>query len=387
MTYDVTVLGAGPAGMIAMLRLAAAGFNVLGIEKNAQFNNHESDLRSTAFLMPAIDTLKQTQVWEQLENDLVALNVMEIVDAAQTPLKSVKFDAFDIGNQHFGFNIQNIKLRIALHRAIKINSKITIIYGNTLTDFKQFSDHVELKLSNCEPVKTRLLVSAEGRHSTLRDKLGIQTTQHIYDQWAQAFTVSHDLPHDNISTEIHDAGGPFTTVPSVDINGRPASAIVWMDTADNVRNISALTPIEFEKLINARSHDLRGQMKLETEISTFPMMLMSAETIHNHRCVLIGESAHVVPPIGAQGLNMSLKDIETLTRACETGALQNPSLLNNWARKRKADIAIRMRGIGALNAISIAGFDRAKALRNMGLWALEKDTVLKRGLMRLGLGG
>ncbi len=386
MKYDVTILGAGPAGMIAMLRFAAAGFSVLGIEKLPRANHHEPDLRSTAFLMPAIDTLKQAHIWDALDVDAVALDIMEIVDAAQTPLKSVKFDAFDIGAAHFGFNIMNSKLRATLQNAANKNTNITMIYEDELTGFRQFSDHVDLKLSNSDPVQTRLLISAEGRNSSLRDKLGIQATRHEYGQWAQAFTVSHDLPHANISTEIHDAGGPFTTVPSVDINGRPASAIVWMDSAENAKNLSTLSHKEFERAINARSHNLRGNMKLETEIGRFPMILMRANKLHDHRCVLIGESAHVVPPIGAQGLNMSLKDIETLVRVCETGALQNPAQLETWARKRKADIAIRMRGIGALNSISIAGFDRAKAMRNIGLWALEKDSILKRGLMRLGLG-
>jgi 2-octaprenyl-6-methoxyphenol hydroxylase len=57
--------------------------------------------------------------------------------------------------------------------------------------------------------------------------IGVRTTR--YGQKALAFAVTHPEPHRNVSTEIHRSGGPFTLVPLPDREGKPASAVVWME--------------------------------------------------------------------------------------------------------------------------------------------------------------
>ena len=387
MLYDVAVIGGGPAGMIAMLRLAASGFTVLGIEQSPMPSGAPDDLRSTAFLNPSVDTLKRAGIWSALSEFAVPLEVMEIIDANSAPLRRLRFEATEIGAFEFALNIENKNLRSALGQAVMAHSNIELIYEAQVHDFMQFDDHVELRISDQSRRKARLLIAADGRNSALRDMLSITVKRHTYPQMAQVFTVTHQEPHHNVSSEVHLEGGPFTTVPCPPIEGKHASAIVWMDYAERVNHLAELSSDAFENAVNERSFGIRGRMKVESPIARFPMMSLAASKLNHHRAVLIGEAAHVVPPIGAQGLNMSLRDIESLARACETGALQNPSQLENWARLRKADITIRRRGIDALNHVSMADFDRAKQLRQIGLWALEKQSPLRRGLMRLGLGG
>jgi 2-octaprenyl-6-methoxyphenol hydroxylase len=67
----------------------------------------------------------------------------------------------------------------------------------------------------------KLVVGADGRASPVRDALGIAVRTTRYGQKALAFAVAHDLPHGNISTEVHRSGGPFTLVPLPDRDGQP----------------------------------------------------------------------------------------------------------------------------------------------------------------------
>lgn len=385
MRFDVAVLGAGPAGMIAMLRLAASGLRVLGLERNAPANVPQ-DLRSTAFLAPAITVLEEAGVWARLGPYATPLDAMEIVDAAQAPLARNIFHPTELGAPHFGHNVMNRDLQRILRAAIMAEPRIDLRYGVALAGLRQMSEFVELALGDGARLGARLVIGADGRNSSLRQILGIGVKNHIYDQAALVTTIGHELPHRNISTEVHLAGGPFTTVPIADVDGHPASALVWLDHPDQIATLRAIDAANFNAALNARSAGIRGQMWRIGATAGFPMQLQSARRLHDHRAVLIGEAAHVVPPIGAQGLNMSLKDIDTLRRAIETGALENPRQLDGWARSRMADIALRKRGIDALNRVSIGGFVGVAALRKYGLIALGRDSVLRRGLMRRGMG-
>ncbi len=76
--------------------------------------------------------------------------------------------------------------------------------------------------------KRQLVIGADGRHSPVRQAAGIESKTTRYGQKAVTFAVTHEAPHNNVSTEIHRSGGPFTLVPLPDHDGKPCSAVVWM---------------------------------------------------------------------------------------------------------------------------------------------------------------
>ncbi len=386
MDYDICVLGAGPAGLIAMLRFASAGFRVLGIERNPKSKSATNDQRSTAFLLPAVKTLKHAHIWPAISQKTVALKKMQIIDIAQSQRKALIFDATEIRQKEFARNISNIDLVKALNSLVRQNPNIEIRYQDEINNFNNFEKFVEVKLTNGDLIRTRLLIGADGRNSKFRDRLKFSVKRYDFSQTALAFTVTHEKPHNNISTEIHSTGGPFTTVPNRNIDGNPTSAIVWLDAPELQEIRKSMNSVEFEENIFKRSAGILGKMKLVSEIGAFSIIGQKSDKMHDHRCVIIGEAAHVVPPIGAQGLNMSLRDIESLVKTCEAGALKEPKHISSWAAARKRDIDLRSAGISTLNHVSIANFTRANQLRRLGLWALDKETPLRHTLMKLGLG-
>ena len=139
-----------------------------------------------------------------------------------------------------------------------------------------------------------------------------------YGQKALTFAVTHPLPHQNISTEIHRSGGPFTLVPLPDRDGLPSSAVVWMERGPEVARLMALDAPEFEAAANARSCQILGPLTLAGRRLVWPMIAQIADRMAGERLALMAEAAHVVPPIGAQGLNMSLADLAALLDLAQT---------------------------------------------------------------------
>jgi 2-octaprenyl-6-methoxyphenol hydroxylase len=202
------------------------------------------------------------------------------------------------------------------------------------------------------------------------------------------FAVTHDAPHQNLSTEVHRAGGPFTLVPLPDHEGRPCSAVVWMEAGPEAMRLHALPDIAFEAAATERSAGLYGPLRLASRRSVWPIISQIAGRMAGQRVALVAEAAHVVPPIGAQGLNMSLADIACLldlARARPAG-LGDAAMLDAYHRRRWPEICARVAGVDALNRASIARSPVLHELRVAGIKALHAATPVRRSLMRLGLG-
>ncbi|MEO0388079.1 MAG: FAD-dependent monooxygenase, partial [Pseudomonadota bacterium] len=220
----------------------------------------------------------------------------------------------------------------------------------------------------------------------LRKAAGIGVRRWGFGQKALVFAVSHPLPHNNVSTEIHRTGGPFTLVPLPDRAGVPHSAVVWMERGPVAGRLHALDDAAFEEELNARSCGVLGPLRLAGKRAVWPIVNLLAHRFDGPRLALVAEAAHVMPPIGAQGLNTSLGDLRALTAltrgAADPGAA---GILSRYHRTRYAPVAARMAGVDLLNRAALAGPQPLRDLRNAGLRLLDA-TPLRRVAMQVGLG-
>ena len=245
-----------------------------------------------------------------------------------------------------------------------------------------------VKLSSGKTVKAKLVIAADGRNSILREKAGISVKTHRFGQKALAFAVTHPIPHKNISTEIHNSGGPFTLVPLPDYNGKPSSAIVWMENGEKAKNLMEMETKNFEGEMTVRSCNILGPLKLASKRSLWPIISQIADKLYSQRLALIGETAHVVPPIGAQGLNMSLADIKCLNDLDQKypDQLGSMNTLKEYQKTRIFDIRQRVAGVSALNQISISNNKVIQNIRAFGLENFFQVPAIKHTVMKLGMG-
>jgi 2-octaprenyl-6-methoxyphenol hydroxylase len=388
-TADIVISGGGVAGLTAAAAFGMAGYSVICVDPAPPVTDADTDgadLRTTAFLQPARDVLIAAGLWDRLAPHAAALNTMRIVDTSGSHHMTRDFNAADLGEAPFGWNLSNWLLRREMVARLSELPNVDFRPGTATVSVATRTAEAHVRLSDGATVVTPLVIAADGRNSPVRNATSITVHTTRFGQKALAFAVTHDAPHDNISTEVHQAGGPFTLVPLPDRNGKPCSGVVWMDRGPEVVRRAALPLDAFEAELNARSGNVMGPLALASRLTIWPMIAQLADRFDAERIALMAEAAHVVPPIGAQGLNMSLNDLAALLDLAGKHDLGSAAMLSAYTRARHRDVATRVAGIIALNRASMAGVPVVQAMRSLGLRALHDVAPVRRTVMQAGLG-
>jgi 2-octaprenyl-6-methoxyphenol hydroxylase len=378
--FEVAVIGGGLAGMVAAVALARGGRNVALIAPPAQ----REDRRTTALMDQSIRFLDRLTLWEKLQPSTAALTSMRIIDGTNRLLRAppTTFRSADIGFDAFGYNFPNAALMEVLEAA-------TSAEGN-ITSFTAFAETIELTgeklsitLADGESLSADFAVGADGRKSKLRETAGIGVRDWSYPQSAMVLNFSHSLPHQNISTEFHTEHGPFTQVP---LPGN-RSSLVWVQNPSDAAARLELSLPELSNVVEERMQSILGAVSVEEGVQIWPLSGMMAHRFGKGRMALIGEAAHVFPPIGAQGLNLSLRDIMTLSDIlCSRAELPvSADAGDQFDRKRRADIITRTASVDLLNRSLLSGFLPVQMLRAAGLHLLSVVPPLRTIVMREGI--
>jgi len=391
---DVLISGGGVAGLIAACAFGQSGFRVVCVDPAPPVTDRDAtgaDLRTTAFLQPARALLERAAVWDRLAPHAAALQVMRIVDlgySTEQPRVTRDFDAADISQLPFGWNLPNWLLRREMLARIGELKTVEFRPGCAAETLFTRDREARVGLSDGQRLLCRLVIAADGRNSPMRDAAGIGVRATRYGQKALAFAVTHPLPHGDVSTEIHRSGGPFTLVPLPDLNGRPSSAVVWMEDGPEACRLAGLDEAEFTAEMNERSGLLFGPLELVSRRTLWPIISQLATRMWAERMALIAEAAHVVPPIGAQGLNMSLGDMRVLLDLAEAAPdrLGEAQMLRAYHRQRYPEVKARIAGIDVLNRVSMLHAKPLRDARAAGLNAIHAISPVRRALMQLGLG-
>jgi 2-octaprenyl-6-methoxyphenol hydroxylase len=394
MDYDIVISGGGIAGLTAAAAFAQADFSVLCVDPTPPVTDRDAegaDLRTTAFLQPAQQFLADAGLWDRLADHAMPLQIMRIVDAGgptPEPRVTKDFNASDISDLPFGWNLPNWLLRREMAARLDQMPNVDFRPGTATTSLFTREAEARVGLSDGSRVRCRLVIAADGRNSPMRQAAGIDVKPTRFGQKALAFAVTHPIPHCNVSTEIHRTGGPFTLVPLPDYDGKPSSAIVWMEEGPKAQELAALDVESFEAAMSERSCHLFGPLKLASRRSLWPIIAQEATHLTGQRLALVAEAAHVVPPIGAQGLNMSLRDLATLLdlAKAQPGQLGNASMLDAYHRARMPDIRARVAGITLLNKTSMLSNPLLRDTRAAALDAFYSIKPVRETLMQLGLG-
>ena len=394
MDHDILVSGGGIAGLTATAAFAQAGFNVICVDPAKPVTVRDAqgaDLRSTAFLQPAHALLEEVGLWTRLAPHAQPLQIMRIIDAGGPEPEarmSKEFDAADISDHPFGWNLPNWLLRREMAAHLETLPNVTYKTGVGARTLFTRTAEARVGLSDSTRVSARLVIAADGRGSPMREAAGINVSTTRFGQKALAFAVTHETPHENVSTEIHRTGGPFTLVPLPDHEGRPSSAIVWMEEGPKAKALYEMSEDSFEVAMNTRSCGVLGLLKLASQRTIWPIISQHADRLSSERLALIAEAAHVLPPIGAQGLNMSLSDIRALRdlAIARPEGLGDAAMLDAFHKARFNDIRLREAGITLLNQTSMLSAVPLRDARAAALNALYSFAPLRKSIMQMGLG-
>ena len=379
---DVAVIGGGPAGLTAAIALASAGVETALVSKAPPADN-----RTTALLSSSVAALDALGVWPLCAAQAAPLTAIRIIDDTARLLRApeVMFEAAEIGLEAFGHNIENRHLIAALDRRAAELGALSRIAA-AATEVKTGDTEVAIRLDDGSLLSARLIVGADGRTSLCRRAAGIEVGRREYPQVALTLNLGHARPHNGISTEFHTETGPFTLVP---LPGLRSSLVCVLDP-DGAEEIGALDAPALSAEIERRAHSILGKMSVEGGRGLFPLAVETAQSFGRDRIALVGEAAHVIPPIGAQGLNLGLRDAATIAElvveARQDGAdVGSSELLARYDRMRRTDVTNRAVAVDVLNRSLLSDFLPVQGARGFGLYLLDRIAPLRRAVMREGV--
>lgn len=376
----VIVAGTGPAGMIAALSLARTGFAVRLVGPDVA----SDDRRTTALMLPALDMLRSLGVLDELALHSAPLKTMRIIDATGRIVRAptVAFQASEIGEDHFGLNIPNAPMLDVLHAAVSNEPGIERHRG-TVERWSIDPDGITAWLDDGQSHVAQLAVAADGRRSPAREAAGIAISTRPLRQAALVLNFGHDRPHGSVSTELHTEKGPFTQVP---LPGN-RSSLVWVTDPQNAKALCALSDEALSLRIETMMQSMLGRVAVEPGRQVYPLTSVLPHAFARNRVALVGEAAHVFPPIGAQGLNLGIRDVEQLVRAL--GAHRDDpgarAALEVYDRRRRGDVIGRSAGVNLLNLSLLSGLLPMQVARSTFLSLLGNIAPLRAFVMREGL--
>jgi 2-octaprenyl-6-methoxyphenol hydroxylase len=380
---NALVVGRGPAGLNAAIALASAGIETVLVGRQPA----STDNRTTALLAGSVTALATLGVWDLCAAQAAPLRIMRLVDDTGRLWRApeVRFDADEIGLDAFGHNIENSRLLAALEsRAGALPALRTV--EDDVIDVTPDGGSVTVSLKSGETLPASLLVGADGRGSLCRQAAGVELDAREYPQVALTVSFAHTRPHRDTSTEFHTRSGPFTVVP---LPGN-RSSLVWVLDPDEADDVAALDDAALSAEIEHRAHSILGKVTVDPGRGLFPLTIATARHFADRRIALIGEAAHVMPPIGAQGLNLGLRDAASIGELAvaahrEGRDIGDPVVLARYERMRRADTDSRTLFVDLLNRSLLTDFLPVQGARGLGLYVIDRIGPLRRTVMREGV--
>ncbi|MCJ2015085.1 FAD-dependent monooxygenase [Methylobacterium sp. J-076] len=382
--FEVAVVGAGAAGLAAALASAQAGVRTALVGRHAPV----ADGRTVALLDGSVRFLRALGAWDEVGEWASPLCTLQIIDDTRSLFRPppARFNAAEIGLDAFGWNVESAHLVAALRRRARAQDGLTLIESDA-AGAEPGEAASRIALADGAAVEARLVVAADGSRSPLRGASGVAVREWNYPQSAITTILAHTRPHGDVSTEFHTRSGPFTLVP---MPGGFRSSLVWVAGKGHAEGLAAMDDAALADAVERQAKGMLGRMRIDGPRGLVPMRGLLVSTPVAARLALVGEAAHVFPPIGAQGLNLGLRDAasvrDMVVRAQRDG--RDPgsrAVLATYAAGRRLDAAARTAAVDVLNRSLLTDLLPLDLARGLGLLAMTHLGPLRRIVMREGV--
>lgn len=381
------MIGGGHSGLLLALALERLGVAVDVIDPEPVDATLAAPFagRALALMYGAKRVLESLGLWARLAD--IAEPVWGVRVEDQSTGASIAYEAAEVGDHPFGFGIESRALRRRLLELALERPGIEVIAPARLRHLARTAEGIEATMEDGTRHGASLVVGADGRGSTVRACAGLDGASWRYPQTALTFAIRHGRPHDRRVREYLRPAGPLALLPI----GPDLSSITWSETAGLARHLLEGPREQLAAALRERIGDVLGDCQIVGEPAAYPLGGHRARRFVAPRVALVGDAAHGIHPIHAQGFNLAVRDIAALAEVLleAARARRDPGdaeVLVGYDRARRADADAVAAMTDGLNLLFSNDLAPAKLARRLGLSALERLPWLKQLAMRRGMG-
>ncbi|MDH4018208.1 MAG: 2-octaprenyl-6-methoxyphenyl hydroxylase [Xanthomonadales bacterium] len=380
MNCDIAIVGGGLAGASLAVALAPLGYDIKVIEAvpYKAVEQPSYDDRTLALSHSSCRILSGIGLWEMLQADATAIRKIYITELARPG--RVVLDSAEMGLTQFGHVVEARRFGAAVTSLLEKTGNIEVISPATVKNIEIGGPTASLSLESAggsEVLQARLVVAADGANSFIRDYLKIPTEKRDYGQTAVICNITPEIFHEGRAFECLTDTGPFAVLPHTG----ERCGLVWSVATETATEILDLDDETFLARAQVRFGDQLGSFLKAGQRTAYPLKLVRASEDVRERLVILGNAAHAIHPIGAQGFNLALRDAAVLAEILADDDLGDPGetgLLNTYSSWRQQDQRGTIAASDGMTRLFSNPSPFAAGLRTTGLIAHAVSPMLRR---------
>lgn len=322
--HDIAIVGGGLVGASLACALAPLGLRVALIEAVAfrAASQPSYDDRTLALSASTCRILEGLGVWPRIAGNATPIREIQVRELGRPG--RVVMDPAELGLDRFGNVLEARVFGGAMMEELSRIEGLDFLCPARVTAVAADAERAVVEFegdAGPQRVEARLLVGADGAQSFVREALGIDAERHDYGQSAVICNVTPEQDHRGRAFELFTPSGPFAVMPHVE--GR--CGLIWCVANDDAEALLELPEDEFLRRANRRFGGHLGRLLRLGRRSHYPLRLVRAREDVRPRAVLLGNAAHAIHPVGAQGFNLGLRDVAVLAEVLADARREDPS--------------------------------------------------------------
>lgn len=398
--FDIIIVGGGMVGLATAAALAESSLKILLIEKQPldevlpfqrllqkDASTALADVRVSAISPANRDWLKAINVWQGIPDCLKA-NYQQMVVWDGDGTGQITFSAAEVAEPNLGVIVENNILQASSLGALETDANIHCQFGQGIDQIEVEESGVEVHLQGGGVYRGKLLIGADGAHSTVRRLLGIGASETDYQQLAFVANVRCEKSHQQTAWQRFTPHGPVAFLPLPDAN---LCSIVWSIDSDRANSLQGLSNDAFASKLQQAFESRLGQVELVSDYLSFPLMKRHADHYLEERVALIGDAAHTIHPLAGQGVNIGFQDSQCLTdlvlklnrQGRDFGLKAN---LRPFERERKTENLVMQNAMSGFKHLFANQSMPITLIRNFAMSAMDKMPTVKQEVIKKAMG-
>ncbi|MFW1289967.1 2-octaprenyl-6-methoxyphenyl hydroxylase [Vibrio parahaemolyticus] len=385
--YDVVIAGGAMAGAtlaLAIEHLSQGALRVAVVEPfKAQSDQHPGfDSRSIALSYGTVNLLRHLELWSAIEPFSTPIEHIHVSDRSHAGMTDIT--KHDVGVEALGYVVELADVGRVYQELLTHSTAIDLYCPDSAKHITRTQENVTIELASGELLNAKLLVAADGAVSQCCQQIGLELSEHDFDQVAVIANIVTQEPHQGRAFERFTENGPVALLPMSDNR----MSLVWCLRPDEAQIVMELSESEFLERLQQDFGWRLGAMQKVGLRASYPLLLRHRKQNISHRFAIVGNAAQTLHPIAGQGFNLGIRDVVTLAEELvkqgeDVGRYQG---LIRFSQRRETD---RNESIWLTSSLVHVFSNDLLAMRigrNTALAAMDNLSIFKQPLLRHTLG-